>query len=124
MKRFVLYSVLFFAAALTAISLSACATNRAAYRSELTQNPKFEEANISYKKALRLIRDGDAVPEPERAAQNYEQAESCLADAIFKLKEIGHENGIDVSEDVYYCQKIQGETHSKKGGAHREAGPR
>ncbi|MEI8176908.1 MAG: hypothetical protein WCG78_08590 [Candidatus Omnitrophota bacterium] len=115
--------IVLLALGIMAISLSACATYKTTYRSELTQNPKCEEANISYKKALHWIHEGDAVPEPERAAQNYDLAESCLTDTIFKLQQIGNKNDIDVSGDVYYCEQMQRETHAKKGTARRATGP-
>jgi hypothetical protein len=46
-------------------------------------------------------------------------AESYLSDAIFKLKKLGHDNNINVSEDIYHCEKIKRETDVKIGAADR-----
>ncbi|MCK9603988.1 MAG: hypothetical protein M0R66_06500 [Candidatus Omnitrophica bacterium] len=101
------------------ISLSACATCRTSYRRELSQNPKLAEANTSYKKAIDWLDKAECSSMPSDAEKSYRTAESYVSDAIFKLKELGHDNNIDVSEDVYYCEKIKTETDVKIGQAER-----
>jgi hypothetical protein len=91
------------------------------YQQELTDNPKLDEANSLYKKAIPWINDGDGVHESERAAQFYATAESYLRRAIFALKELGNKYAIDVTKEVDFCEKLQRETHSKQGMAKRES---
>jgi hypothetical protein len=99
------------------ISLSSCATCGTSYRRELSQNPNLREANVSYKKAINLLDKAECSLRPTEAEEFYTTAESYLSDTIFKLKELGHDNNIDVSEDVYYCEKIKRETDVKIGAA-------
>jgi len=101
------------------ISLSSCATCGTPYRRELSKNPKFAEANTSYKKAIDLLDEAECSSMPFQAKEFYTTAESYLSDAIFKLKEQGYNNNIDVSEDVYYCERIKTETDVKIGAADR-----
>lgn len=89
------------------------------YQEELTDNPKLDEVNSIYKKALRWIKDGDTVHQSQRAAEFYDTAESYLTSTIFKLKELGNKYDIDVTKEVAYCEKAQRETHSKQGDAKR-----
>ena len=89
------------------------------YKQELTDNPKLDEANTLYKKAIRWIEDGDGVHEPQRAATFYANAESYLTKTVLKLKELGQKESIDVSKEVEFCEKLLRETHSKQGDAKR-----
>ena len=101
------------------ISLSGCATCKTPYRRELSSNPNFREANVSYKKAINWLDKAECASEPSEAERSYRTAESYVSDAIFKLKEVGNNKNIDVSEDVYYCEKIKRETGVKIGAAER-----
>jgi uncharacterized protein YneF (UPF0154 family) len=91
------------------------------YKQELTDNPKLEEANTLYKKAIRWVEDGNGVHEPQRAATFYANAESYLTKTILKLKELGLKESIDVSKEVDFCEKLLRETHSYQGMAKRES---
>ena len=101
------------------ISLSGCATCKTPYRRELSSNPNLREANASYKKAIDWLDKAECSLVPSEAQRSYRTAESYVSDAIFKLEKQGHENNIDVSEDVYYCEKIKRETDVKIGAADR-----
>jgi len=101
------------------ISLSGCATCGTPYRKELSHNPRLAEANTSYKKAIDLLDKAECSPKPFQAKEFYTTAESYVSDAIFKLKKLGYDNNINVSEDVYYCEKIKRETDVKIGAADR-----
>ena len=101
------------------IALSGCATCKTPYRRELSNNPNLREANESYKKAIDWLDKAECSSTPFQAKEFYTTAESYLSDAIFKLKELGHNNNMDVSEDVYYCEKIKRETDVKIGAASR-----
>lgn len=57
------------------------------YQQELTDNPKLDEANQLYKKAISSIEDGDRVHEPQRAVEFYATGESYLGRTIFALKD-------------------------------------
>lgn len=105
------------------IVLSSCATCKTSYRRELSQDSNLAEANASYKKAIGWLDKAECSPTPAEAEKSYNTAESYLSDAIFKLKELGHNKNIDVSEDVYYCEKIKRETDVKIGAAGRELQP-
>ena len=98
-----------------------CFASRQEYKKELTDNPKLDEANKLYEKAIRWIEDGDGVHEPERAAQFYSNAEEYLRRAIYALKELGTKYTIDVTKETDFCEKLQKETHSKQGIAKRES---
>ena len=100
---------------------SDCFAWRQKYQQELTDNPKLEEANKLYEKAVRWIEDGDGVHEPERAAEFYSNAEEYLRRAIYALKEIGNRENIDVAKEIEFCEKLQRETHSTQGDAKRES---
>ena len=97
------------------ISLSGCATCKTPYRRELTSDPNFREANVSYKKAIDWLDKAECTSMPAQVEESYRTAESYLSDAIYKLKEQGNNKNIDVSEDVYYCEKIKRETDVKIG---------
>jgi hypothetical protein len=99
------------------ISLSGCSTCGTPYRKEISNNPNLREANASYKKAINWLDKAECSSTPFQAKESYTTAESYLSDAIFKLKEEGNNNNIDVSEDVYYCEKIKRETDVKIGQA-------
>lgn len=99
------------------ISLSGCSTCGTPYRKELSNNPNFREANDSYKKAIHWLNKAECSSKPFQAKEFYTTAESYVSDAVFKLKEEGNKNNIDVSEDVYYCEKIKRETDVKIGQA-------
>ena len=101
------------------ISLSSCATCGTSYRRELSNNPNLAEANASYKKAIDWLDKAECSSAPAEAQRFYTTAESYLSDAIFKLNKLGHDNNINVSEDVYYCEKIKRETDVKIGAAGR-----
>lgn len=101
------------------IALSGCATYATSYRRELSNNPKLTEANVSYKKAIDWLDKAECSSIPSQAKEFYATAESYLSDAIFKLKEQGYNNNINVSEDLYYCEKIKRETDVKIGAADR-----
>ena len=98
-----------------------CFAWRQKYQQELTDNPKLDEANKLYEKAIRWVEDGDGVHEPQRAAEFYANSESYLTKTILKLKELGQEDSIDVSKEVEFCEKLLRETHSKQGMAKRES---
>ena len=102
------------------ISLSGCATCKTSYRRELSNNPNLREANESYKKAIDWLDKAECSLTPAETERSYTTAESYLSDAIFKLKELGNNKNIDVSEDVYYCEKIKREIDVKIGAADRE----
>lgn len=99
------------------ISLSGCATSGTSYRREISNNPNLREANASYKKAINWLDKAERSSAPFQAKESYTTAESYLSDAVFKLKEQGNKNNIDVYEDVYYCEKIKRETAVKIGQA-------
>jgi uncharacterized protein YceK len=101
------------------ILLSGCATCGTSYRRELTNNPKLAEANVNYKKAIDWLNKAECASVPAEAERFYRTAESYVSDAIYKLNEIGHNNNIDVSEDVYYCERIKKETDVKIGAVDR-----
>ena len=106
---------------LSSIGPSDCFAWKPQYKQELTDNPKLDEANTLYKKAVRWIEDGDGVHESERAATFYANAESYLTKTILKLKELGLKESIDVSKEVDFCEKLLKETHSHQGMAKRES---
>ena len=91
------------------------------YKQELTDNPKLDEANSLYKKAIRWIEDGDGVHESQRAATFYANAELYLTKTILKLKELGQKENIDVSKEIEFCEKLLRQTHSRQGMAKRES---
>jgi len=101
------------------ISLSGCTTCGTSYRREISNNPNLREANASYKKAIDWLDKAECSSTLFKAKESYVTAESYLSDAIFKLKEQGNNKNIDVSEDVYYCEKIKRETDVKIGKADR-----
>jgi hypothetical protein len=101
------------------ISLSGCATCKTSYRRELSKNPDLAEANTSYRKAIDWLDKAECSSIPAEAERFYTTAESYVSDAIFKLKKLGHDNNIDVSEDLYYCERIKTETDVKIGAADR-----
>ena len=98
-----------------------CFAWRQKYQQELTDNPKLDEANNLYKKAIRWIEDGDGVHEPQRAAEFYGNAEEYLRRTIFELKERGNQYNIDVTKEVEFCENLQRDTHSAQGDAKRES---
>lgn len=100
---------------------SDCFAWRQQYKQELTDNPKLDEANKLYEKAIRWVEDGDGVHEPQRAVEFYANSESYLTKTILKLKELGQRESIDVSKEVEFCEKLLRETHSKQGMAKRES---
>lgn len=102
------------------IALSSCATCKTPYRRELTNNSNLAEAETSYRKAIHWLDKAECASAPEEAQKSYTTAESYLSDAVYKLKKLGHDNNIDVSEDVYYCEKMKSETDVKIGAADRE----
>jgi len=98
---------------------SDCFAWRQKYEQELTDNPKLDEANRLYKKAVSWLEDGDGVHESQRAATFYANAESYLRRAVIALKELGSKHTIDVTKEVEFCEKLEKETHSKQGMAKR-----
>jgi hypothetical protein len=105
----------------SSINPADCFAWRQKYQQELTDNPKLDEANRLYKKAIRWVEDGDGVHESQRAVQFYANSESYLTKTILKLKELGQKDSIDVSKEVEFCEKLLKETHSKQGMAKRES---
>ena len=105
----------------SSINPANCFAWRQKYQQELTDNPKLDEANNLYKKAIRWIEDGDGVHEPQRAAEFYSNAEEYLRRTIFALKELGSKYAIDVTKEVEFCEKLQRDTHSAQGDAKRES---
>ncbi len=101
------------------ISLSSCATCKTPYRRDISNNPNLREANVSYKKAIDWLDKAECSSAPSEAEKSYRTAESYVSDAIFKLKEVGNNKNIDVSEEVYYCEKIKRETDVRIGQADR-----
>ena len=97
-----------------------CFAWRQKYQQELTDNPKLDEANSLYKKAISSIEDGDGVHEPQRAAEFYANSESYLTRTILKLKELGQKDNIDITKETEFCEKLLRETQSKQGDAKRE----
>ena len=91
------------------------------HQQELTDNPKLDEANKLYKKAISSIEDGDNVHESQRAAEFYATGESYLERTVFALRELGNRYAIDVSKEIEYCEKLQREIHSTQGMARRES---
>ncbi|MFA5311356.1 MAG: hypothetical protein WC355_03475 [Candidatus Omnitrophota bacterium] len=117
-KKYIsVFSILVLGAAV--IALSGCSTCGTPYRKELSSNPSFREANESYKKAIDWLNKAECASVPSEAQRSYRTAESYISDAVFKLKETGDSKNIDVSEDVYYCEKIKRETDVKIGQAGR-----
>jgi hypothetical protein len=108
-----------FVLGIVVISLSGCATCGTSYRRELSRNPDLGEANASYRKAIDWLDKAECSSTPAQAKEFYTTAESYLSDAIFKLKEQGHDKNINVSEDVYYCERMKKETDVKIGAADR-----
>ena len=104
-----------------AINPADCFAWRQKYQQELTDNPKLDEANKLYEKAIRWIEDGDGVHEPQRAAEFYGNAEEYLRRTIFALKELGSKYTIDVTKEIEFCEKLQRDTHSAQGDAKRES---
>ena len=98
-----------------------CFAWRQKYQQELTDNPKLEEANKLYEKAIRWIKDGDGVHDSERAAEFYANAESYLRRTVFALKELGNKYTIDVTKETEFCENLERKTHSKQGDAKRES---
>ena len=96
-----------------------CFASRQEYKKELTDNPKLDEANKLYKKAVRWIGDGDGVHESQRAATFYANAEEYLRRTVVALKELGSKYDIDVTKDVEYCEKLERGIHSSQGDAKR-----
>ena len=96
-----------------------CFARRQKYQQELTDNPKLDEANRLYKKAISCIEDGDNVHESQRAAKFYADAESYLRKTVFALKELGNQYTIDVTKEIKVCEKLERETHSTQGDAKR-----
>ena len=105
----------------SSINPADCFAWKQQYKQELTDNPKLDEANKLYEKAIRWIEDGDGVHEPQRAATFYANAEEYLRRTIFALKELGNKYTIDVTKEIEFCEKLQKETHSAQGDAKRES---
>jgi len=111
------FSILFLG--IVVILLSACTTCKTPYRRELSNNPDLSEANDSYKKAINWLDKAECSSIPADAEKSFRTAESYVSDAIYKLNKAGHDNNIDVSESVYYCEKIKRETDVRIGQADR-----
>ena len=104
---------------IVAILFSGCVTCKTPYRRELSNDSNLSEANESYKKAINWLDKAECSSIPAEAERFYTTAESYVSDAIFKLKEAGNNKNIDVSKDVYYCEKIRRETDVQIGQAER-----
>lgn len=101
------------------VSLSSCATCKTSYRKELSNKPELEEANISYKKAIGWAEKGDCTNSPSQAIEVYRKAESYLSDAMYKLKHLGRDESIDVSEELYYCEDLKSRIRVNIGAAEK-----
>jgi len=104
---------------IAAISLCGCATCKTSYRRELSDDHRLEKASLSYRKAIKWLDKAECSLAPAEAEKFYTTAESYISDAIYKLEEIGHDKNVDVSDDVYYCEKIKRETDVKIGKSER-----
>ena len=122
MKKYIVIGSLVLLAMFVVASIGPadCFAWKQQYKQELTDNPKLDEANSLYKKAISSIEDGDNVHESQRAAQFYATGESYLNKTVFALKELGSKYAIDVTKETEFCEKLQRETHSKQGDAKRE----
>ncbi|MDD4939765.1 MAG: hypothetical protein PHE18_04520 [Candidatus Omnitrophica bacterium] len=106
------------------VSLSACTTCRTAYKEDLTADPRLQEANISYKKALEWIEKAECdATMPAEAEEAYRKADSYLSDSIFKLNEIGHYENIDVDDEVFYAETVKSHINVKEGDARKAKMP-
>ncbi|MDD4955366.1 MAG: hypothetical protein PHP17_04955 [Candidatus Omnitrophica bacterium] len=105
--------------AVIVIIFSGCATCQPQYHKSLSDNPRLAEANISYKKAIRWAAKGDCEIHPFNAKEDYRNASSYLSDTIFKLKQLGHDNNIDVSEEIYYCESLKNKIHEDTAKAEK-----
>ncbi len=114
-------SMVFLALCMAAILFSSCNTCKSTYRRQLSDNEKLKEANESYEKAIKWLDKAECSAIPHEAAKNYTTAESYISDTIYKLKTIGHDENIDVTEDIYYCDKIKSESDVKIGQANKAA---
>lgn len=122
MKKYIGICSLVILAVLAFVSINAVdCFARQHYQQELTDNPKLDEANKIYKKAVRWMEDGDGVHESERAAKFYANAESYLRRTVTSLKELGIKHNIDVTKEVNFCENLEKKTHSKQGMAKRES---
>ena len=122
MKKYIVIGSLVMLAMFVVASINPadCFAWKQQYKQELTDNPKLDEANSLYKKAISSIEDGDGVHDPQRAVEFYSNAESDLTKTILKLKELGQKGSIDVSKEVEFCEKLLRETHSTQGDAKRQ----
>ena len=123
MKKYIVIGSLVLLAMFVVASINPadCFAWKQKYQQELTDNPKLDEANSLYKKAIRWVEDGNGVHEPQRAATFYANSESYFTKTILKLKELGQKENIDVSKEVEICEKLLRETHSYQGMAKRES---
>ena len=121
MKKYIVIGSLVLLAMFVASSINPadCFAWKQKYQQELTDNPKLDEANRLYKKAVRWTEDGDGVHESQRAATFYANAEEYLRRTVVALKELGSKYDIDVTKDVEYCEKLEKEIHSSQGDAKR-----
>jgi len=120
MKRHIIVSQLL-VLGIAAVIFSSCNTCKSTYRRQLSDNEKLKEANESYEKAIKWLDKAECSAIPHEAAKNYTTAESYISDTIYKLKTIGHDENIDVTEDIYYCDKIKSESDVKIGQANKKA---
>lgn len=101
------------------LALTGCASCQAPYRRELSNDSNLADANTSYKKAIDWLDKAECASTPSEAGKYYNTGESYISDAIFKLNQAGSDKNINVSEEVYYCEKIKRETDVKIGQADR-----
>jgi len=98
------------------IVLSGCVTaSKVVYKKDLSLDPRLEQANTSYKKALRWIEDAQREMTPYKAHESYITASSYLSDTIFKLKRLETDYKLEVKEYIDYCEKVKGEIHAQEG---------
>jgi hypothetical protein len=97
------------------ILLNSCSTCKTPYRRELSGNPDLKEANASYRKAIDWLDKAECSSATAKVEEFYTTAESYLSDTIFKLKKLEQNNDLNLSEDIYYCEKIKRETDVKIG---------
>lgn len=113
-------SINFLVLGIITVLLSACSTCKSPYRQTLTDDYRLAAANESYKKAIDKIDEAYCSSNPHRAQDAYQIADQYLSDAAYKLKQLGHDNQLDVNEDIFYVEKVQSEIRVDEGVARKE----
>ena len=123
-RTYVMSLVLLAAFMVSAIAPVECSARiRENYRKALTDDKRLAEADGIYKKAVRYAQRGDGAfhKRPGEAVQFYSNAESYLNNTVFKLKETGYGDNIDVSNEIEFCEALRRDIHVKKGMAQKMA---